>query len=138
MENEIRFNTENDDSETERKILPLTEEECAFFLSREGPLATENEFYEERPSQLALVRAVSKAFNEEKIAAFEAGTGVGKSFAYLIPALLWCARNRERVVISTGTINLQQQLYEKDIPLAKKITGLNVKSVLVKGRKAAF
>ena len=66
---------------------------------------------------------------------FEAGTGVGKSFAYLIPAILWSVQNKERIVISTGTINLQQQIFEKDIPFAQKITGKKIKALLVKGRQ---
>ncbi len=65
----------------------------------------------------------------------EAGTGVGKSFAYLVPSVLWASRNKERVVVSTATINLQQQLFEKDIPLVQKALGTNVKAVLVKGRR---
>ncbi len=61
-----------------------------------------------------------KAFNEDGIVMAEAGTGVGKSFAYLVPALLWASRNKERVVVSTATINLQQQLFENDIPLCSE------------------
>ena len=71
-----------------------------------------------RPSML---RQVCRAFNNDEICAAEAGTGVGKSLAYLVPAVAWAAQNGERVVVSTNTINLQQQLMEKDIPLAKKV-----------------
>ncbi len=100
-----------------------------------GPLEHIFELFEERPTQIELLEHICLAFNEDKVGVFEAGTGVGKSFAYLIPAMLWAFNNRERVVISTGTINLQQQLYEKDIPLAKKILDKDVKAVLVKGRQ---
>jgi ATP-dependent DNA helicase DinG len=85
-----------------------------------------------------MTEGVVDAFNNNLINMTEAGTGVGKSFAYLVPAIKWCLANNERVVISTATINLQQQLIEKDIPL---ITGLlekgdrgGLKSILVKGR----
>ena len=118
-----------------KKTYFLDENECAFLLSKDGPLAQKNPLYEERAVQLELVKNIAKSFNEEKIGVFEAGTGVGKSFAYLIPSILWASKNKERVVISTGTINLQQQLFEKDIPLAKKITGSDIKAVLVKGRQ---
>ncbi len=115
--------------------IPLKEDFVESVLSPEGPLSREFGQYEERPSQIALARLISEGFNQEKIIIAEAGTGVGKSFAYLIPALLWTYHNHQRVVISTATINLQQQILEKDLPLAQKITGTqSVKAVLVKGR----
>ena len=118
------------------KILEvLDEDDTAFYLSSTGPLAKKNPAYEERPSQISLVRNIASAFNGGKIAAFEAGTGVGKSYAYLIPSILWAVKNKERVVISTGTINLQQQLVEKDIPAAQKIVGKKIKAILLKGRQ---
>jgi ATP-dependent DNA helicase DinG len=118
-----------------RKISLLGKGEASFFLSAEGPFAKNSADYEERPSQISLTDEISRAFNENKIGVFEAGTGVGKSFAYLIPSILWATSNRERVVISTGTINLQQQLFEKDIPGAQKILGKKIKAVLLKGRQ---
>ena len=115
--------------------IPLNENFVESVLSPEGPLSLEFNQYEERPSQIALARLISQGFNEEKIVIAEAGTGVGKSFAYLIPALMWAAHNKQRVVVSTATINLQQQIMEKDLPLAQKITATgSVKAVLVKGR----
>lgn len=90
--------------------------------------------YEPRPGQVEMAREVVRAFNEEKVAALEGGTGIGKSMAYLVPSLLWVLRNRERVVISTNTINLQQQLIEKDIPMLGRAFGEPFKAVLVKGR----
>lgn len=118
------------------KVLsPLSDTDVAVYLSSQGPLAKKNPLYEERPSQIELLKQVAKAFNGGKIGIFEAGTGVGKSYAYLIPSMLWAVQNKERVVISTGTINLQQQLIEKDIPEAIKIIGKKVKAVLLKGRQ---
>ena len=113
----------------------LDSEQTAVYLSSSGPLAKISPYFEERPSQIELVKEISKAFNDDAIGVFEAGTGVGKSFAYLVPSMLWALENKERVVISTGTINLQQQLSEKDIPQAEKIIGKKVKSILVKGRQ---
>ena len=118
-----------------KQVIPLDAGEAEFLLSTKGPFARSTESYEERPCQMELSERVAECFNEEKIGAFEAGTGVGKSFAYLIPSILWATRNKERVVISTGTINLQQQLFDKDIPAAQKITGKKVKAVLLKGRR---
>lgn len=118
-----------------RTLKKIDAEDAAFYLSKDGPLAKKTESYEERPSQIELLKEISMAFNENKIGVFEAGTGVGKSYAYLIPSILWADSNKERVVLSTGTINLQQQLFEKDIPAAQKITGKKVKSVLLKGRQ---
>ncbi len=116
-------------------IKKFNEEEIAFYLSKEGPFAKSSENYEERLVQLELVKKITRAFNQNKIGIFEAGTGVGKSFSYLIPSMFWALENKERVIVSTGTINLQQQLIEKDIPLAEKIINKKVKAVLVKGRQ---
>ncbi|GAB4321023.1 MAG: hypothetical protein Kow0059_15520 [Candidatus Sumerlaeia bacterium] len=90
--------------------------------------------FEHRPEQVRMARAVAQAFNENKIALIEAGTGVGKSFAYLIPAIFWAVINRERVVISTNTINLQEQLIRNDIPLLRELLGVEFEAVLLKGR----
>ena len=117
-----------------KKLEALDEDEAASCVMAGGALSEMSETFEERPGQVELLKSVARAFNQNSVAAFEAGTGVGKSFAYLIPAMLWAAKNKERVVVSTGTINLQQQLSEKDIPAAKKILGLDIKAVLLKGR----
>ncbi|MBI9103092.1 MAG: helicase c2 [Spirochaetales bacterium] len=90
--------------------------------------------YEARDSQLDMLRQIAHGYNDEIIIAAEAGTGVGKSFAYLIPSMAWAEQNNERIVVSTATINLQQQLIEKDIPLVQKVLGGKIKAVLVKGR----
>ncbi|QTQ13670.1 helicase [Treponema parvum] len=116
-------------------IKKLDVEDAAFYLSDGGPLSFQSKSFEERLVQIELLKKIVYAFNENSIGVFEAGTGVGKSYAYLIPSMLWAAENSERVVISTGTINLQQQLSEKDIPAAEKIIGKKIKTVLVKGRQ---
>lgn len=103
-------------------------------LTLEGGLGNYLESCEFRPEQISMLKSVSQSFDESRPLIIEAGTGVGKSLAYLLPALEWAANNEGRVVISTATIALQQQLMDKDIPLAKKLTGRDVKTVLVVGR----
>ncbi|MEI8092874.1 MAG: helicase C-terminal domain-containing protein [Spirochaetales bacterium] len=107
----------------------------ASHLSSGGSFSRTLRNFESRESQVALSQLFARGFNEDSVVVAEAGTGVGKSFAYLVPALLWASRNKERVVVSTATINLQQQLFEKDIPLVQKSLGTQVKAVLVKGRR---
>jgi ATP-dependent DNA helicase DinG len=90
--------------------------------------------YEYRPQQLDMAEAVSMAFKDSKHLIVEAGTGVGKSFAYLMPAIDYAVEHSERVVISTNTISLQEQLINKDIPFLQGILPYDFKVVLVKGR----
>ncbi len=89
--------------------------------------------YESRIQQQEMMRAVIEAFNSKHISLIEAGTGTGKSLAYLIPAAVKAAGDNQPVVIATKTINLQQQLIEKDIPLVAKVLGFDFKYALVKG-----
>ncbi|MDR0629140.1 MAG: ATP-dependent DNA helicase DinG [Treponema sp.] len=109
-------------------------------LEAGGAIAKKLPAYEHRHSQLELMRLIIQGFNEDALVAAEAGTGVGKSFAYLLPALTYALTNDERIVISTATITLQQQLYEKDIPLVASAIenlekkGKKLKVVLIKGR----
>ncbi|MBN1412347.1 MAG: DEAD/DEAH box helicase [Spirochaetales bacterium] len=117
-----------------KEKVPLDAEELASIISPDGELEKKSDFYEERPNQIEMLKLVCRSFNEDFILIAEAGTGIGKSLAYLIPAVKWISKNDERVVVSTGTINLQQQLLEKDIPLVMKLLGVRVKAVLVKGR----
>jgi ATP-dependent DNA helicase DinG len=103
-------------------------------LEPEGAISRRLPAYEIRDSQLELMRLIVRAFNDDALAAAEAGTGVGKSFAYLLPALSYAAANDERIVVSTATITLQEQLYRKDIPLVTAGLDKKIKTVLVKGR----
>ncbi len=100
----------------------------------EGVLARNLQGYEQRSEQLCIAVSVAEAFNKGTVALIEAGTGTGKSLAYLIPAILWAVRNEQRVVISTNTINLQEQLIKKDIPLLQRHTTVEFAACLVKGR----
>ena len=90
--------------------------------------------YERRPQQIRMVEAVARAFHRGEFLAVEAGTGTGKSLAYLVPAVAWAVRNRCRVIISTHTKNLQDQLFYKDIPLLHQALETPFVSALVKGR----
>lgn len=89
--------------------------------------------YESRIGQQQMSKQIWEAFEGEKPALFEAGTGIGKSLAYLIPALLWSYKTGEKIVVSTYTIALQEQLLEKDIPLLLKALGLELRVELAKG-----
>ncbi len=114
------------------ELLSLDELERAF--GADGMLASHLKGYEPRPEQLQMALCVAEAFNHDQVAAIEAGTGTGKSLAYLIPALLWAVRNEQRVVVSTNTINLQEQLIKKDIPLLQRHSSIPFNACLVKGR----
>lgn len=118
----------------DRKCEELNFKELSTQFMPGGNFARYLSQYEYRKPQVEMLKSVVEAFNEDKIAVIEAGTGTGKSLAYLVPAVFWSIKNQERVVVSTHTINLQEQLVEKDIPILKKCCGLNFKSVLVKGR----
>jgi ATP-dependent DNA helicase DinG len=116
------------------RVQQLEAEEILDTLREGGSVASRLAQFEPRQAQLDLMEMIIRCFNEDAIGAAEAGTGVGKSFAYLLPALQFAEKNNERVVISTATITLQQQLFGKDIPLAREAIGSKVKSALVKGR----
>jgi DNA polymerase-3 subunit epsilon/ATP-dependent DNA helicase DinG len=99
-----------------------------------GRVAASLPSYEERPEQLEMLRAVGEALNHERHLVVEAGTGTGKSLAYLLPTLAFAAANNRRVLISTNTINLQDQLYEKDVPGIVQALGYAVRPAILKGR----
>jgi ATP-dependent DNA helicase DinG len=90
--------------------------------------------FERRDEQLAMAHAVAEAFEERQHLIAEAGTGVGKSFAYLVPAILQAAYHKQRVVVSTYTIALQEQLVAKDLPFLQECLPLEFSAVLGKGR----
>jgi len=94
--------------------------ETANLLGEEGPLAEVLGQFEDRPSQRDMAAYVCDVYNDGGIALLEAGTGVGKSFGYLLPAFCWAKKNpEERTIVSTNTINLQEQLFGKDLPTLK-------------------
>ncbi len=131
-DNTIRKNRREQPAEKEN--MPL-EEVAADLLRKCGPLAALLPSYEYRPQQEKMVRQVARALSDESYLLMEAGTGVGKSMAYLIPAVLWSLKHNERVLVATHTINLQEQLLFNDIPLLTGLIKEPFRSALAKGRQ---
>src|SRR5213594_2526547 len=104
------------------------------FFSENGPLSKAKNF-EFRPQQQDMAAAVAKALEEERHLVIEAGTGVGKSLAYLAPAILFALEHHKKAIVSTHTINLQEQLLYKDIPILKKVLPVEFEAALMKGRQ---
>ena len=117
-----------------QKLKALNPDKTIAALEPGGIISRRLPSYEIRESQLRLMKLIIRGFNDNKLVAAEAGTGVGKSFAYLLPALSYASANNERVVISTATITLQEQLYQKDIPLVTSALNKKIKTVMIKGR----
>lgn len=103
-------------------------------FQKNGPLAAYLPAYEMRTQQIDMAEAVTDAFNKPHHAMIEAGTGTGKSYAYLVPAILWATKNQSRVVVSTNTINLQDQLMANDIPTLRQALGVDFRASVLKGR----
>src|SRR6266566_2056022 len=104
------------------------------FFSPNGLLAKAKNF-EHRPQQQQMAAAVARALEEERHLVVEAGTGVGKSLAYLFPAVRFALRQKKKAIISTHTINLQEQLLYKDIPILQKVLPETFDVALIKGRQ---
>ena len=99
-----------------------------------GLISKFHENYEYRPGQIKMAESIAKAFEDKKHLIVEAGTGTGKTLAYLIPAIAASLSGNKRIVISTGTKNLQEQLMEKDIPFLQKILPKKFSAAYMKGR----
>src|SRR5438093_1030781 len=104
------------------------------FFSENGPLSKAKNF-EFRPQQQEMAASVAKALEEERHLVVEAGTGVGKSLAYLAPSILFALERHKKAIVSTHTINLQEQLLHKDIPILKKVLPVEFEAALMKGRQ---
>ncbi len=117
---------------------PPLADRCEAFFAPDGPLARAfsgtDLAFEDRPQQRRMARAVAEALAAPGHLAVEAGTGVGKSFAYLVPLILYAVEQRTKVVVSTYTISLQEQLIHKDVPMLKDRLDVPFTAVLVKGR----
>src|SRR4026207_1885457 len=100
----------------------------------EGLIAGAHPEYEFRSGQVEMARAVMRAFEEQRHLIVEAGTGTGKTLAYLVPAVAAALAGRGRVIISTGTKNLQEQLMEKDIPFLQSVMPKKFTAACMKGR----
>jgi DNA polymerase-3 subunit epsilon/ATP-dependent DNA helicase DinG len=116
------------------ELVQLDPEDVASILEHGGPFSHHFPDYEFRPQQVAMLHAVAEALSIGRHLLVEAGTGTGKSMAYLIPAALWAIENDSRVVISTNTINLQDQLINKDIPDLQDALSLDLRAIVLKGR----
>ncbi len=131
---EIRYSPPReipDDSEPPEKLDPI---EIAGRFGPDGAFARKLDGFEHRPEQVEMAGAVVEAFNDKRHLLVEAGTGIGKSLAYLVPAVTWAVTNNQPVVISTNTKNLQAQLFHKDLPLVAEVLGVPFKTALIKGR----
>ena len=127
--------------DTERKPLranettqPLDLDVIREIVDEGGTLSTRLPGYEHRTQQLDMAQGIGDAFNRSQHLMVEAGTGTGKSIAYLVPSILWSLQNNERVVISTNTINLQEQLIDKDVPTLRDALDLPFTASVMKGR----
>ena len=108
----------------------MTDTDVSALLGADGPFARELPNFAPRAAQQAMARAVERAIAERETLIAEAGTGTGKTYAYLVPALL----SGERVIVSTGTKALQDQLYFRDLPKVRSVLGARLKTALLKGR----
>ena len=124
-----------------RAVDTVDPDEVAAVLSADGPVSRAVSGFEERPQQIEMARAVAEAIGDGRRLMVEAGTGVGKSLAYLVPAALYALKNNVRVVVSTNTINLQEQLLSKDIPdviealgEVEGVSSEDLQATLLKGR----
>jgi predicted DnaQ family exonuclease/DinG family helicase len=104
-------------------------------FEEQGPFDEKIEGYEIRREQVRMAELVGEAFNDAHHLLVEAGTGVGKSMAYLVPAIHWATTNRQKVVVSTNTKNLQEQLYFNDLPLLQRTLDIDFQAALIKGRR---
>ena len=109
-------------------------EAVAQLFDVKGAFAEQFPGYERRTQQIEMLSAVCDAFDDDRHLLVEAGTGTGKSIAYLVPAIHFAAANSRPVVISTNTINLQDQLIEKDIPDLRRILDVEFRAMVMKGR----
>lgn len=113
---------------------PIDHAKIDDILGEDGKLAAIIPNYEHRDQQIEMAHAITEGFNKGNRLMIEAGTGTGKSLAYLLPSVLWASENSQRIVISTQTINLQDQLIKHDIPLVKQIVEKDFRAAVMKGR----
>ena len=116
------------------KLVQLDAEEVSAILDRGGLFSKHFPQFEHRQEQIELCQTITHALSEGLHVLAEAGTGVGKSLAYLVPAAIWAVENNTRVVVSTNTINLQDQLINKDIPSIQQVLDLPIQASVLKGR----
>ncbi|MFC2064769.1 helicase C-terminal domain-containing protein [Chloroflexota bacterium] len=118
----------------EVEFKPLDIQEASSFLEFGGAFSKIFESFEHRPEQIEMLKAVGESLSNGQHLLVEAGTGVGKSFAYLVPAAIFSFENKTRIIISTNTINLQDQLITQDIPDLNRALDINIRASVLKGR----
>lgn len=132
------FDDVDDPEQDAGPAFPDVREGVAALLGETGKMAqvfeAQGKAYEHRPQQLAMAGEIARCLKEGEHLMVEAGTGVGKSFAYLVPMLLAALEAGQKVVVSTYTISLQEQLLHHDVPRLSQCLGREVRAVLVKGR----
>ncbi|AGL01450.1 DnaQ family exonuclease/DinG family helicase, putative [Desulfoscipio gibsoniae DSM 7213] len=111
-----------------------TQYQLDYLLGPRSPLGRLMPNYQFRKEQIKMAGVVAETLTKQKILLVEAGTGTGKSIAYLLPALLWALQHEQRAIIATNTINLQEQIWHKDIPLLRSLLELPFQAALLKGR----
>ncbi|MBN1783252.1 hypothetical protein JW948_19110 [bacterium] len=122
-------------TDSPQKPVPLSKEDVESFFGESGPLSRHLDNYEIRKPQSRMAAAVCQALNRNEFLLTEAGTGVGKSMAYLIPVVLWGMQNPgHRIIVTTYTKTLQDQLFQKELPLLITIYPDGFSAVLLKGR----
>ena len=119
----------------EPKDAPLAAQKICDMFSVGGLVGRKMPCYEQRPEQVEMLSELCGAFSEGCHLLIEAGTGTGKSMAYLVPAIAWACQNEDTVVVSTNTKNLQDQLYHKDLPFLRELFQERFTAALLKGRK---
>ena len=100
----------------------------------DGLVSKSHENYEHRDGQIKMAEAIARVIRDKRHLIVEAGTGTGKTLAYLVPAITAAIQNKKRIVISTGTKNLQEQLMEKDVPFLQQIMPKEFSAAYMKGR----
>lgn len=124
-----------EESNDELSIAPLISfQNASDFFKKDGLLSQKLSSFEYRNEQVKMQETIMDAFTKKKHAIIEAGTGTGKSFAYLVPSLLYAFEQEQKVIVSTNTMALQEQLYKSDLPFLKKILDYPFSVTISKGR----
>jgi len=127
-------NTLNDGKIKYKSNISYSFQDAETFFAQDGILSENFTDYEFRPQQLKMLKVIQKAFINNYHAVIEAATGTGKSLAYLIPAILWAQEQQCKIMITTNTITLQEQLYQVDIPFLERCFKCKLPVSIVKGR----
>ncbi|WP_051273157.1 helicase C-terminal domain-containing protein [Desulfotruncus alcoholivorax] len=115
--------------------IELPDRNIEYYLGKEGQLAKKLPNYKLRPGQVKMAKIITETLKEKKVCFIEAWTGTGKTIAYLLPTLLWAIKTKQQAVISTNTINLQEQIRHQDIPLLQNMLNIDTGFAFLKGRQ---